>query len=66
MTTAERFAIHQAGERGDAAFMPPADVSLDALAVCEQVVATFHHADGCGPAYYQMALDVINRVKAPK
>lgn len=58
MTTIERSAIQQAGQRGDAAAL-----FADSLAVCEQILATFHHADGCGPAYYQMARDVVSRVK---
>lgn len=58
MTTVERSAIQQAGQRGDTAAL-----FADALATCEQIVATYHHAAGCGPAYYQMARDVVERVK---
>lgn len=56
MTTAERSAIQQAGALGDEVFRA-------ALAVCEEVAASFSHAPGCGPAFYQAAREVVAMMK---
>jgi hypothetical protein len=59
MGKAERQAIHATG----AALAVPPQVGRAALQVCEEVVAHFSHANGCGPSFYQAAVEVLGMVK---